>query len=151
MTKRAAHKVSAGPQRLPRRRHLAAPLLALLLSSGLGCAPAVSKDAVPLSGEELKTLIVGNTFEGGYQAKQLVIVFYANGRLRGSLGLTGSDGGTWKIEGDDYCQHWNRYFSASEGCYAWYPRGDGYVLRSVSAFRTQDITGKIKKGKPPGY
>jgi hypothetical protein len=117
----------------------------------LGCAPAVPKDAVPLSGEELQTLIVGNTFEGGYQAKQLVIVFYANGRLRGSLGLTGSDSGTWKIEGDDYCQHWIRYFSATEGCYAWYPRGDGYVLRSVSGFRTQDIIGKIKNGKPPGY
>lgn len=133
------------------KRLLSASALALLLGLGVACAPAVPKDAVALTGDEVKKLITGNTFKGGYNAQQLTMVFYDNGQLRGSLGLTGSDGGTWHMQGDLYCQHWTRYFSATEGCYKWYPRNGGYVLRSFGGYRTPDIIGKVETGKPAGY
>jgi hypothetical protein len=126
-------------------------LLVLLLGAGSACTPAVPKDATALSGQDVRKLIGGNTFTGGFNAQRLIMVFYDNGMLRGSLGLSGSDSGTWQMEGELYCQHWTRYFGATKGCYAWYPRGDGFVLRSADGYRTPDIIGKVEPGKPKGY
>ena len=104
-----------------------------------------------LSGEQIRSLITGNTLEGAFRARRLVMVFYADGQVRGSLGLTGSDSGTWEIKGDTYCNEWFTYFNGVHRCYQWVPDGDGYLLINVDAFKTHPIEGRIVDGKPKGY
>lgn len=104
-----------------------------------------------LSGEEIRTLITGNTLQGSYTTHPLTMVFYPDGLVRGAIGLTGSDSGTWEIENDTYCHLWFTYFSAVRRCYQWIPRGEGYTLKNVDAFRVRNIQGRMEKGKPKGY
>ena len=104
-----------------------------------------------LSGDEVRSLIVGNTLKGSYMTNPLVMVFYPDGLIRGSIGLKGSDSGTWEMEGDKYCHEWFTYFSGVRRCYLWIPQGDGYLLKNVDSFRGRNIQGRIEKGKPKGY
>ena len=123
--------------------------LAAAMLFGLSSTPGLAREA--LSGDAVRTLIVGNTLQGSYTTEPLTIVFYADGLVRGSIGLTGSDSGTWEIEGDRYCHEWFTYFSGVRRCYRWIPRGDGYLLKNVDSFRGRNIQGRIEKGKPKGY
>jgi hypothetical protein len=104
-----------------------------------------------LSGEQIRSLIAGNTLQGSYMTNPLTMVFYPDGVVRGAIGLTGSDSGTWEIEGNKYCHEWFTYFSAVRRCYEWVPQGDGYSLKNVDAFRVRNIQGRLQKGKPKGY
>jgi hypothetical protein len=104
-----------------------------------------------LTGDQIRSLITGNTLQGSFLAKRLVMVFYADGVVRGSIGLSGSDSGTWEIEGDTYCNEWVTYFEGVPRCYRWIPQGDGYLLDNVDAFKIQPIKGRIVEGKPKGY
>ncbi len=81
-----------------------------------------------LTGDQVRSLITGNTLQGSFMANPLTMVFYADGVVRGAVGLTGSDSGTWEIEGDSYCNEWVTYFSGVRRCYRWIPQGDGYLL-----------------------
>ena len=128
------------------RRAAAAALVALLCSAGLAGAAGER-----LSGDRIRELITGNTLQGNYTTLPLTMVFYENGVLRGSIGLTGSDSGTWEIDGDKYCNEWDVYFDGVRHCYAWVPHGDGYVLQSVDAYKIRPIQGRIEQGKPKGY
>lgn len=122
---------------------------AALLAGGCASQPPISEDA--LNGDEIRSLITGNTLEGSYLADRLVMVFYADGVVRGSMGLTGSDSGTWEIDGNSYCNEWDRYFGGDHRCYQWHRQGDGFILENVDSFKTQPIRGRIVKGKPKGY
>lgn len=112
-----------------------------------GSAP--SRDA--LSGDEVRALITGNTLQGSILTERLVMVFYADGVVRGQMGLSGSDSGTWEIVGDKYCNEWVTYFEGVPRCYRWIPQGDGYLLDNVDAFKVHPIKGRIIDGKPKGY
>jgi hypothetical protein len=130
------------------RRPVRLALLALLLLAG--ASPASSAETA-LSGEEIRALISGNTLQGSFMTNPLTMVFYPDGLIRGAIGLTGSDSGTWEIKGDTYCHLWFTYFSAVRRCYKWFPQGDGYVLKNADAFKVRGIQGHIEKGKPKGY
>jgi len=104
-----------------------------------------------LTGEQLRTLISGNTLQGNFSAKRLTMVYYADGVVRGSMGLAGSDSGTWKIDGDSYCHEWVLYFSGDRRCYQWVAQSKGYLLKNVDKFKTRDIQGRLEEGKPKGY
>ena len=104
-----------------------------------------------LTGDQVRELITGNTLQGSFMTNRLTMVFYADGVVRGAIGLTGSDSGTWEIVGDTYCNEWVTYFSGVRRCYQWIPDGDGYVLKNVDAYRARNIQGRIEKGKPKGY
>ena len=108
-------------------------------------------DDVMLNGEELTKLISGNTFRGAWEGRQLTMVFYQNGVIRGTHGLTGSDGGTWEIDGDVFCMRWTRYFDSTRRCYKWWRREKDYLLQNVDAFRIPNMSGTIEQGKPPGF
>lgn len=133
-------------QRIP----IAGALILAILLSGCGSMKPSEGD-VALSGKEVKKLIIGNTLRSAWEAKQLTIVFYDNGVVRGSLGLSGSDSGTWTMEDDTYCHHWDRYFDATRHCYKWWRRKSDYLLQNVDAFRTPNLSGRIEPGKPSGY
>jgi predicted small secreted protein len=89
------------------------PAISALVVVGLlaGCdTMRPSDDDVALNGEELTKLISGNTFRGAWEGQQLTMVYYENGVVRGSQGLTSSDGGTWTVDEDVYCHRWTRLF-----------------------------------------
>jgi len=149
--RRVGHKV----ERLEEEksmRHLSmfvAPLLAALLA---GCGSMTpGEDDVALSGEEVSTLISGNTFRSAWEGQQLTMVFYENGVVRGTHGLSGSDSGTWSIEDDRYCNRWVRYFDSTRRCYKWWRRANDYLLQNVDSFRTPNLSGRIEPGKPSGF
>ena len=131
-----------------RRRFALAATVAAVLLGTLGQASLAQE---PLTGDEVRTLITGNTLQGSFMTNPLTMVFYADGVVRGSIGMTGSDDGTWEIEGDTYCNEWVTYFSGVRRCYQWLRDGDGYLLKNVDAYRARNIQGRIEKGKPKGY
>lgn len=125
-------------------------VLVVALTLGPPGAPAGANEH--LSGDEVRTLITGNTLQGNFMTNPLTFVFYADGTVRGSVGMTGSDSGTWEIEGDKYCNQWVTYFSGVRRCYLWIPQGDDrYVLQNADEFRVRNIQGRIQQGKPKGY
>jgi len=128
------------------RRTATAALVALVSTVAVASA---AEDA--LTADEVRKLIVGNTLQGSYTTEPLTMVFYEDGMLRGSIGFTGSDSGTWELEGNKYCNEWITYFNGVRKCYVWVPKGDGYVLQNVDAFKGRPIQGRIEQGKPKGY
>ncbi len=125
--------------------------LAVALAMFLGVFSQQSQAQEALSGDQVRALITGNTLQGSFMTNPLTMVFYEDGVVRGSIGMTGSDDGTWEIEGDNYCNEWVTYFSGVRRCYQWVRQGDGYLLKNVDSFRVRDIQGRIEKGKPKGY
>lgn len=126
-------------------------MMTLGISIACGDAARSAPAADFLSGDEVEKLIVGNTLQGSYLANQLTMVWYDNGVVRGAMGLTGSDDGTWEIKGDLYCHEWTTYFGGVPHCYKWRPQGERFVLVNQDAFRSYDIQGRIDEGKPKGY
>ena len=125
--------------------------LTVALAMLLGIFSQQSLAEETLSGDQVRALITGNTLQGSFMANPLTMVFYDDGVVRGSIGMTGSDSGTWEIEGDNYCNEWVTYFSGVRRCYQWVHDGDGYVLKNVDKYKARNIQGRIEKGKPKGY
>jgi hypothetical protein len=125
-------------------------MIVAVLSAGCG-AMSPSEDDVALSGDEVTTLISGNTFRSAWDARQLTIAFHENGVVIGTLGPAGSDHGTWSVEGDVYCHRWVEYFGATQRCYRWWRRPSDYLLENLDSFRTRNLKGRIEKGIPPGF
>ena len=137
-------------RRLPRAARSAA--LACVADCLLaGCVANERPEGDALSGEQVSELIVGNTFRGQWDGRQLTMVFFEDGTLRGTQGLTGSDRGRWWLDGDAWCFQWTRYFDARRRCFEWVPVDEGWVLRNVDAFRIRDIRGRLQRGKAPGF
>ncbi len=110
-----------------------------------------TEDDVALNGEELTKLISGNTFRGAWEGQQLTMVYYENGVVGGSQGLTSSDRGTWTVDEDVYCHRWTRLFGSTRRCFKWWRRESDYLLQNVDSFRINNLTGTIEPGKPPGF
>ncbi|MCK5363482.1 MAG: hypothetical protein KAR22_10960 [Gammaproteobacteria bacterium] len=137
------------PTRTPGRRWF--PGLAMAMAMLLGMISHQTPAQEALTGDQIRSLITGNTLQGNFMANPLTMVFYADGVVRGAIGLTGSDSGTWEIEGDNYCNEWVTYFSGVRRCYQWISQGKSYLLKNVDAYRARNIQGQIKEGKPKGY
>ena len=137
------------PGRACRLRGVTVVAGALAVVLGTLGHPSMAEDA--LTGDQVRELITGNTLHGSFRTEPLTMVFYKDGTLRGSIGLTGSDSGTWEIDGEKYCNEWFTYFNGTRHCYRWVRNGDGYVLKNVDSFKGLPIQGRLKKGKPPGY
>ena len=135
--------------RKPSWRRFSALAIAVTMLPGIFGHQALAQEA--LTGDQIRTLITGNTLQGNFLTDSLTMVFYADGVLRGSIGFTGSDSGTWGIDGDNYCNEWFTYFSGVRRCYQWIPQGNRYLLKNVDEFKIRNIQGRIKKGKPKGY
>lgn len=135
--------------RTPRWRRF--PGLAIAIATLLGIVSHQTLAHEALTGDQVRSLITGNTLQGNFMTNTLTMVFYGDGVVRGAIGLTGSDDGTWEIEGNNYCNEWVTYFSGVRRCYQWIPQGDGYLLKNVDVYRARNIQGRIKEGKPKGY
>lgn len=126
---------------------------ALILAGPIaGCTSmSPSQSDIAMGGDEVSKRITGNTFRGAWEGKQLIMVYYQDGTVRGSLGLSGSDSGTWTVENNVYCHHWTRFFGSTRRCYKWWKRESDYLLQNVDAYRIPNLRGTMAPGKPSGY
>jgi len=135
------------------------PVLPKLLAVALGvvgitaplAAFAEAADLRPLSEQEFRQQIVGNTVEASLGATRFRFWIGEGGVIRGQIGHAGADDGEWRIKEDLVCYEWALYFEAVERCYRWYRSGDRLVLKNADAFRIRDIRGRLVPGKPKGY
>ena len=137
------------------------PLYSVCLVAGLlvvlgGCAGSARNkpEGPPLTGVEIKNLIVGNTVKGAVGAESFTFYYQAPVSVSGVIGVQGdNDSGTWKIEGDNtYCHEWDVFFDGVQRCYKWYKTDRGYVLENVDAFRVQPlVVYGIEQGNPLGF
>ncbi len=141
--------VASRTSRRSRGPRYSAPAVAIAVLLGIFSHQSLAQEA--LTGDQIHTLITGNTLQGSFMTDRLTMVFYADGVIRGSIGRMGSDSGTWEIEGGNYCNEWVRYFRGVRRCYQWIPQGDGFLLKNVDAFKIRNIQGRIEKGMPKGY
>ena len=112
--------------------------LAVLVT--LGIVLPVTGSEGPLSGDQVRSLIVGNTVIGPVRGELYDFSYAANGDVIGAAGGT-TDGGTWRIRDSNvYCHEWSTYFGGNERCYQWYDTGQGrYTLKNVDRFKIIDL------------
>ena len=137
-----------GTHRMARRVRSITAIAAL--AATLAAAPSARAQDV-LTGDEIRTLISGNSLHGSYLAKVLRMAFYPDGKLLATLTFAGSDWGTWMIKGDLYCQTFTVYFGAAEHCYRWVREGNLYKVENEDTYRTYGFQGEIHKGYPEGF
>jgi len=145
------------PKLLPKLLRLRFGLIVgflLSLSSGAWAAST----AMPLDGDQLKQLIVGNTIRGAARASLFNIYYDANGQLsavfHGRELLAETDSGTWKIKnGNTVCHEFSQFFDGVERCYQWYKTtGQRYVMHNVDVYRIDDLpVWNIRQGNPLGF
>ena len=132
-----------------------APIV-LLGAAMVGCAGAGEPKAEgpPLSGDEIRQLISGNTVSGAILAQQFQFYYQADGKVSGAIDTVNDDTGTWQIkDGNTYCHQWITFFDGVERCYQWVPLAGGrYRMGSVSAYHGEGIeVWKIEHGNPLGF
>jgi hypothetical protein len=110
-------------------------LVALSLAATAGFAADT-----PMTGEQVRALLVGNTVSGPWYAEPYDFSYTREGRVYGTIGAN-TGNGTWRIrDGDRYCHEWSEFFEATEKCYQWHDLGGGrYRMVNVDAYRDRDI------------
>ena len=118
---------------------LSISLAALLI----GCAGLGDKTVgPPLTGDEIKKLISGNTVQGPMGREMYDWYYQSDGAVTGVIGAADNDSGTWKIKDENvYCHTWDQYFDGVEECYLWFKqeRSGRYLMRSVESDTSGDI------------
>jgi hypothetical protein len=120
--------------------------LVLLIAGSATLASDTTAVGKPLTGDQIRSLLVGNTALGPLRAILYDFGYTADGVVYGTL-----DSGTWRITHDErYCHKFVMLFNATERCYRWYALGDGrYRMVNVDAYRTLNIdVWRIEPGLP---
>lgn len=114
--------------------------MALLLLGAQAAAGAATPEGTPMTGEQVRSLIAGNTVTGPLYAQPYEFSYEPGGRVYGTVGANTANG-RWRIRpGDRYCHEWTMLFDAIERCYRWYDLGAGrYRMVNVDAYRDWDI------------
>jgi hypothetical protein len=94
----------------------------------------------PLSGDQVRALIVGNTVVGPLRGSLYDFSYAEDGNVVGAAGGN-TDAGTWRIrDGNVYCHEWSTFFGGYERCYQWYDTGKGrFRLKNVDTFKVIDL------------
>ena len=126
----------------------------------VGCASTAEKMAEkgvePMTAEELRTTITGNSFyqrgDGWEWAGYFKPDGTATGRAWGSWGEVVANG-TWDITDDGLqCEDWeNEWGGDGRGCSHWYQDGDLIVYDHVSGSKGQEPTGTLKFSEGNAY
>ena len=120
---------------------------ALILSACGGSSPIDSGDA-PLSAEEMRTVLVGNSIVGDNWDGPYTVYFPVYGEMRGLRASHYKDIGTWRAEEDAICGTWDNWWGSVERCWGIYLDGN-----TVSWLRPDSDTpeqAKIVEGNPYG-
>ena len=79
----------------------------------VGCAPTVQgeqKPQSPLTGEEIKQRILGNSVSGTTRDGPYTVHFPDYGEVLGVRSFNYKDRGTWQVKGDQMCIHWDNWW-----------------------------------------
>lgn len=101
-----------------------------------------------LTGEKIRTLIVGNTVMGPIGRRMYDFSYQPDGNVYGSIGINGGSG-KWDVSDDGvYCHEWAELFGGNRHCYRWVTAEHGrYLMVNVDTYRTGDIpVWRIKPG-----
>lgn len=130
-------------------------VLSLSAVAMVGCAGmGESKiQGPPLTGQEFRELVVGNTVSGPMGTAPYSFYYADDGSMGGVVGDDDDDSGTWLIKNDNVvCFTWNTFFDGTQECFQWYRDGKRYAMVSVEADRTRDIpVWRIEKGNPMNF
>lgn len=76
-----------------------------------------------MSGDEIVGALVGNSLDGEDADGEYVIYYPAKNEMR--IFYQGrTEGGVWRIEGDQYCRTWKTFGNGRERCVFFYRSGD---------------------------
>jgi hypothetical protein len=131
---------------------------ALLISCGLVFVTACTTNdvrekegaLVPLTGDDLRVLRAGKTFEGRTSDGAHVRVYNtADGKLSASSRVgnkTYANSGTWEIKGNEVCNYWNNP-DWKNGCWTASQRGDTIYFKPTTS-GVPSTEGKLLDGNP---
>lgn len=129
--------------------------VAVVCATLAGCAGSSQQpEGPPLSGDEIRQLITGNTISGAILAQQYTFYYQANGKVSGAIDTVNDDTGTWLVkDGNTYCHQWIDFFDGVQRCYQWVPLAGGrYQMKNVDSFHGEGLeVWKIEKGNPNGF
>jgi hypothetical protein len=133
---------------LVRRIALTASLVVALAVSSCAGGGKMGGGGVPLSSEEIKTALVGNSIVGDNWDGPYTVYFPVYGELRGLRANHYKDMGTWRAEEDSICATWDNWWGSVERCWGLYIDGDTITWPSAES----DAPGKSKiiEGNPYG-
>jgi hypothetical protein len=119
-------------------------LLGLLLISGMASA------AAPLSGDQIKTLLSGNSASGFADAlgKDYTAYYAADGKLVQDLGKGKRRQGTWKITDNNFC---TQFPTEPERCTKVVPGESGEYVRMKDDGMVTNTWKKFYKGNAYKY
>jgi hypothetical protein len=125
---------------LLRRKAFLAALLPALLMLAMAL-PAFAQEAAPLKGDEIATLLAGNSIEGTWGPSHFRSYFATDGTTLYQSQGQPPEQGRWKVVGDQYCS------VADEGdvCFNLYRSGEALIWeepRTHQRFSSTVIRGK---------
>jgi len=109
------------------KEHIKRMVLLSIISIGLAaCAssPGMSGSAVPLTGDEIRGLLVGNSIIGKNWDGPYTVYFPTYGEMRGLRSSHYKDQGTWYVVEDAICGEWENWWGSVERCWGIYLEGD---------------------------
>ena len=125
---------------------LAGPVLFLSLTVQVGIAQATN-EREPLSGEEIRSLIIGNSITGTPQSQGPFTMYVpAEGEMRGLRGHNYRDSGTWRVTENEICVKWRKWWAAAERC--WQVFVDGDKVSWIRADGRLSDSARLVKGNP---
>jgi len=107
-----------------------------------GCAqqpaplgPSVINDQTQpaLTGDQIKSLVAGNTATGPISGSHIIFKMYvaADGTALADR-PTGTERGVWHVADDQWCVQWQNYRAGQEYCQRVYPNGENYKFVSAT-------------------
>ena len=125
--------------------------VAIVIVASVGCEALMLKGSPgdrgkPLSGNEIKAALVGNSIVGETRMGPLTIYFPSYGEMRGLRSFHYRDDGTWRVTEDSFCGEWNNWLGTMARCWRVYRSGDTVSLEHVDS--SQQETVKLVRGNP---
>ena len=119
-------------------------LLGLMLISGMACA------AAPLTGDQIKALLSGNSAAGFADAlgKDYTAYYGADGKLVQDLGKGKRRQGTWKVNDNNFC---TQFPTEQERCTKVMPADNGEYVRMKDDGMVTNTWKKFYKGNAYKY
>jgi hypothetical protein len=100
----------------------------------------------PLSGSEIRAMLIGNSVVGETRMGPLTVYFPSYGEMRGLRSFHYRDDGTWRVTEDGFCGEWNNWLGTMARCWRAYRSGDALSLEKVDD--SQQVTIELVPGNP---
>lgn len=117
----------------------------------VGCAPTVQgeqKPQSPLTGEEIKQRVLGNSVSGTTRDGPYTVYFPDYGEVLGVRSFNYKDRGTWQVKGDMMCIHWDNWWGNVERCWDIFLKGR--KITWIQPNGGSSDSAKLVNGNPAG-